>query len=149
MRKPGLGLCIALAAMVVAGCGGGEKAGQEGADTSGTGGLAAYATPMKAASRSVSGLPRVVDLGRGQCVPCKMMAPILEELAREYRGRALIEVVDIGDKPEAVKEYGMKVMPTQVFFDAQGNEVWRHEGFLAKEKIVEKLAEMGVEPSDG
>jgi thioredoxin 1 len=91
-------------------------------------------------------LPRMVDLGRGQCVPCKMMEPILKEVSLEYAGRAVIEVIDLRDHPDAAKQYGIRVIPTQIFFDTSGAEVWRHEGFLSKEAIVSKLAELGVQP---
>ena len=114
--------------------------------------MATYATPGRARSGvqdQRTGVPRLVDLGKGECIPCKMMAPILEEITGEYQGRLIVEIIDVGDKPEAVKQYGMRVMPTQIFFDAEGTEVWRHEGFLPKEAIIEKLREMGVEPLDG
>lgn len=103
-------------------------------------------TPSKAARRVQGKLPKLVDLGRGTCIPCKKMAPILEELAREYQGRAVVEVIDLRDKPGAAQEYGIKLIPTQVFFDTDGKEVWRHEGFLAKDQIVAKFTELGVKP---
>lgn len=103
-------------------------------------------TPPEPAQRVRGKLPRLVDLGRNTCIPCKKMAPILEELAREYQGRAVVEVIDLRDKPGAAQEYGIKLIPTQVFFDENGKEVWRHEGFLAKDQIVAKFAEMGVKP---
>ena len=89
-------------------------------------------------------LPRVVDLGRGTCIPCKMMAPILEELKEEYAGRAIIDVIDIGTYPEAARKYRIRVIPTQIFIDAGGEEIHRHEGFMSKEDIIKKLHEMGV-----
>jgi thioredoxin 1 len=101
-------------------------------------------TPLKASGR----LPRLVDLGRGTCVPCKMMAPILEELKKEYEGCAVVEVIDLREHREAAREYGIRVIPTQIFFDADGNEVWRHEGFLAKADMIAKFSEMGVPPND-
>ena len=103
-------------------------------------------TPPRATPRVEEKLPRLVDLGRGTCIPCKKMAPILEELAREYQGRAVVEVIDLRDKPGAAQEYGIKLIPTQVFFDTDDKEVWRHEGFLAKDQIVAKFAELGVKP---
>ena len=90
-------------------------------------------------------LPRLLDLGKGTCIPCKMMAPILEELKREYRGKAVVEVIDLRDDPGAAREYGIRVIPTQIFYDAGGEEVWRHEGFLGKDAITAKFTEMGVE----
>jgi thioredoxin 1 len=93
-------------------------------------------------------LPRLIDLGRGTCVPCKMMAPILEEIGREYRGRAIVEVIDLREDEDAGARYDIRLIPTQILFDAEGTEVWRHEGFLAKDAIIAKFSEMGVEPLD-
>lgn len=101
--------------------------------------------PRKSATAGQA-LPKLVDLGKGTCIPCKKMAPILEELAREYEGRAIVEVIDLRSSPQAATEYGIKLIPTQVFFDNRGVEVWRHEGFLAKDQIVAKFAELGVKP---
>jgi thioredoxin 1 len=72
------------------------------------------------------------------------MAPILAELSRTYAGRASIEIIDIGEHPEEAQRYEVRLIPTQIFLDAGGREVWRHEGFLPRAEIVAKLAEMGV-----
>ena len=93
-------------------------------------------------------MPRLVDLGRGTCIPCKMMAPILEELRVEYEGRAVVEVIDLREDSQAGADYAIRVIPTQIFFDSDGNEVWRHEGFLAKDAIIAKFTEMGVPSLD-
>jgi thioredoxin 1 len=76
------------------------------------------------------------------------MEPILKELIEEYDGRAVIEVIDLNEHKEAAAHYGVQVIPTQIFFDAAGEEVWRHQGFLSKDAIIEKLTELGVEPFD-
>jgi thioredoxin 1 len=94
------------------------------------------------------GLPRMVDLGKGTCIPCKKMAPILEELKQEFEGNAIIEFIDIREDSDAASEYGIRLIPTQIFFDSTGVEVWRHEGFLSKDVIVAKLAELGAQPID-
>ncbi len=107
------------------------------------------ATPPAAAAvgekAKTHDLPAVIDLGMGKCIPCRKMKPILDELAREYEGRARIEIIDIGEQPDAADRYRLELIPTQVFVDAEGNEVYRHEGFMPKEDIVAKLKEMGVE----
>ena len=90
-------------------------------------------------------LPRVLDFGRGTCIPCKMMKPILDELAKQYEGRAVIKIIDISEHPDQAEAYRIQLIPTQVFIDAEGNEVFRHEGFMPKEDIVAKLAGMGVQ----
>jgi thioredoxin 1 len=89
-------------------------------------------------------LPMLVDLGKGTCIPCKKMKPILEELAIEYQGRAVVKVIDLRDEPQAANQYKIRLIPTQIFYDADGNEVFRHEGFMDKQSIKMKFAEMGV-----
>lgn len=89
-------------------------------------------------------LPRVVDLGADKCVACKKLAPILEELKAEYAGRAVVEFIDVWKDPAAGEKYNIRLIPTQIFFDRDGNEVWRHEGFLSKKEFVTKLAELGA-----
>jgi thioredoxin 1 len=89
-------------------------------------------------------LPMLVDLGKGTCIPCKKMKPILDELALEYEGRAIVKVIDLRYEPRAAKEYGIRLIPTQIFYDVQGNEIFRHEGFMDKQSIKRKFAEMGV-----
>ncbi len=90
-------------------------------------------------------LPRLVDLGAGTCIPCKMMAPILEELKKEYAGVFNVSLIDIHKNPDQADKYNIWVIPTQIFFDASGKELFRHEGFLSKEDILVKWAELGVE----
>jgi len=91
-----------------------------------------------------SALPRMVDLGADKCIPCKKMAPILAELKTEYAGKATVEFIDVWKNPEAGKPYEFRVIPTQVFFDRTGKEIWRHEGFLAKDEIKSRLKELGA-----
>lgn len=90
-------------------------------------------------------LPRLVDLGAGKCIPCKMMAPILEELKSEYEGVLKVEFIDVWENPEAGKEYGIRLIPTQIFYDSTGRELFRHEGFFSKEDILAKWKGLGVE----
>lgn len=93
---------------------------------------------------ATEGLPRVVDLGADKCKACKELAPILEELKKEYAGRVIVEFIDVWVNPTAANLYMIRVIPTQIFYDADGNEVWRHEGFLPKAEFVKKFAELGV-----
>jgi len=93
---------------------------------------------------SPSGLPRLVDLGSATCIPCKMMAPILEELKKDYAGRLEVVFIDLRDDPDAATRYKVRVMPTQVFYDHNGQERLRHEGFFSKEDILAKWSELGV-----
>ncbi|MCY2924373.1 MAG: thioredoxin family protein [Planctomycetota bacterium] len=97
------------------------------------------------ATQPAGGLPRLVDLGSTTCIPCKMMTPILDELRAEYAGRLQVEFVDVKENPAGAKPYDIQLIPTQVFFDASGRERWRHEGFIAKDDILAKWKELGVD----
>ena len=88
-------------------------------------------------------LPRLVDLGAKTCVPCKMMAPILEELRNEYKGKLQVEFIDVWENQSAGGQYGIRVIPTQIFFDPSGKELFRHVGFMSKEDILAKWKELG------
>ena len=90
-------------------------------------------------------LPRLVDLGASKCVPCKMMSPILEDLKNSYEGRMDVEFIDVWKNPDAGKGYGVRVIPTQIFYGADGKEAFRHEGFFGKEDILAKWKELGVD----
>ena len=92
-----------------------------------------------------SKLPKLVDLGADKCIPCKAMAPILKELKTEYAGRMDVEFIDVWKNPDAGKAHKIKLIPTQIFFDASGKERFRHEGFFGKEDILAKWKELGVD----
>lgn len=98
-----------------------------------------------AAPASQAKLPRLVDLGADKCIPCKMMAPILAELKKEYAGKMEVEFIDVWKNPNAGRPYRIKLIPTQIFFDASGKELSRHEGFYGKEDILKKWKELGVD----
>ncbi len=86
----------------------------------------------------------MIDLGATECVPCKMMAPIMRELEKEYSGKADIVFIDVWRYPDQAKKYGVRTIPTQIFFDAEGREVHRHTGFMNKQAIVDMLSRLGV-----
>ena len=95
-------------------------------------------------SPTPSGLPvnntvTMIDLGAKTCIPCKMMAPILEELEEEYKGRAAVIFIDVWENRSQGKRFGVLSIPTQIFYDKHGTEVYRHTGFLSKEKIKKRL----------
>ena len=92
-----------------------------------------------------SGLPTIAEFGRGVCVPCKEMKPILEELATEYQGNLNVVIVEVDDRMDQVRQYGIMAIPTQIVFDSNGNEITRHVGFWPKEEMVEQFRNMGIE----
>jgi thioredoxin 1 len=105
----------------------------------------APADPASPASVANVKLPKLLDLGAGKCIPCRMMAPILEELKKEYAGKMNVEFIDVWVNPDAAKPYGIEVIPTQIFYDADGKELFRHVGFFAKEDILAKWKALGVD----
>ena len=102
------------------------------------------ATPAAQAAPAAN-LPTLIDLGATKCIPCKMMAPILEELKAEYAGKLNVVFIDVWENPEASKQHGINLIPTQIFLDADGKELFRHEGFFSREDILAKWKELGVE----
>jgi thioredoxin 1 len=67
--------------------------------------------------------PRLVDLGAGQCIPCKLMKPILDDLKANYADHFSTEFIDVWENPDAGKQYGIEVIPTQIFYNAEGKEL--------------------------
>jgi len=89
-------------------------------------------------------LPKLLDFGANTCIPCKKMAPILQELAEEYKGRVVIKVIEVYRERELTRVNGIRLIPTQIFFDAKNQEVYRHVGFMDKEQIKKVFSKMGV-----
>ncbi len=92
-----------------------------------------------------AGLPALVDFGSEGCGPCDMMTPILAELETELAGKCTVLFVPVREEPILAARYGIRSIPVQVFFDADGREVFRHVGFLPKEEIMAQLQEIGVQ----
>jgi thioredoxin 1 len=95
----------------------------------------------------VKGKVTMVDIGAKACIPCKMMAPIMEELQTEFHetGRAAIFFIDVWKNKDQGPKFGIRSIPTQIFYDKEGKEAYRHEGFIDKPHIVEMLKKLGVE----
>lgn len=107
----------------------------------------AAVTPAKAdtAPAVTAKLPKLIDLGAGKCIPCKMMKPILDDLKANYADRFTTVFIDVWENPDEGKKYGIEMIPTQIFFDAEGKELFRHVGFFGKEDILGKWKELGVD----
>ena len=96
----------------------------------------------------LKGMVTMLDLGAKSCIPCKMMAPILEKLERVYDGKAAIVFIDVWKHRGQAKRFRIRAIPTQIFFDQQGKEIYRHVGFMSEKAIVKQLKKMGVVLSD-
>ncbi len=92
----------------------------------------------------VKGMVTMVDIGAHKCIPCKMMAPIIESLQKEYSGEAAIVFIDVWENREQGQRFGIHSIPTQIFYDRDGKEVYRHEGFLMQGSIEAELEKLGV-----
>ena len=101
----------------------------------------------RVANLTGKGLPVLIDVGAETCIPCKMMAPILDELKQELAGTVAVHFLNLDEYPALASEYQIRVKPTQIFYDASGQELVRHEGFMGKEDILAKWAEFGVKPA--
>jgi thioredoxin 1 len=88
-------------------------------------------------------LPKLIDLGAGKCIPCKKMAPILEALREDFAGRFDVIFIDVWKNRQAAVPYKIRVIPTQIFFDADGNELFRHEGFFSRQDILGTWTRLG------
>jgi thioredoxin 1 len=131
LRKRFVPAFIALFFLALAACGNADSTGSKPASVSG---------PVAA-----GGLPRLIDLGADQCIPCKMMAPILDDLKKEYDGRMEVVFIDVWKKREEAGRYGIQLIPTQIFYGADGKELHRHQGFIGKEEILATWKKLGYD----
>lgn len=93
-----------------------------------------------------SEIPVMVDFFAEWCGPCKMIAPVVDELSAEYEGKVLIVKVNVDESMETAQTYGIMSIPTIVFFK-NGEEVDRVTGALPKDVFKEKLDNL-VDDSD-
>lgn len=89
-------------------------------------------------------LPRMVQMSSSTCPPCLEMEPVIQELQKDYQGRIEIQVIDLIEHPEEISKNKLRVTPTQIFYNPQGKEVFRHEGYLSREEILQVFEELGV-----
>jgi len=103
-----------------------------------------YAANSKNGRAPAKQLPKLLDLGATKCVPCKMMVPVLDELAKDYKGQLDVQFIDVWKDPDSAKKYKVQSIPTQIFFDAKGKEVFRHVGYFPKDDIVKAFKDHGI-----
>lgn len=98
-------------------------------------------------AKAAAPLPRLLDLGASTCTPCRMMTPILDELKASLAGVLHVDFIDVRLDRSAAQAYGIATIPTQIFFAPDGREVFRHEGFLAREDILARWKALGYDLS--
>ena len=114
------------------------------AGTGSSAGTSSHGTQIDFESLPVKGMVTLIDLGATECIPCKMMAPIMTKLEADYQGKAAIAFIDVWKNRDQAPKYKIRAIPTQVFYDPAGTEVYRHEGFMSEKDIVAQLTKMGV-----
>jgi thioredoxin 1 len=91
-----------------------------------------------------SGLPVLLQLGSPKCPPCRKMTPILDDLRADYKGKFLIRYIDVWANTDAGNKYGVQKIPTQIFYDSSGRELYRHVGFYSKKEILNKWKKLDI-----
>ncbi len=85
-----------------------------------------------------------VELGSVNCIPCKKMQPVMKSIETKYKGLVKVTFHDVWKDTKIAEVYGIDLIPTQVFLDANGKELMRHQGFFAEEEIDKYLQTQGV-----
>jgi thioredoxin 1 len=85
-----------------------------------------------------------IELGADRCIPCRQMQPIMKDIAKTFADRVQVVFYDVWKDPEPARKYKIQLIPTQVFVDQKGNEVFRHVGLFPKEEILELLKKHGI-----
>jgi len=88
-------------------------------------------------------LPRFLDLGTTTCAPCKVMLGVMEELRQRFPGSLIVDFINVNLDSGAMDSYGLRAIPSQIFFAPDGTELFRHTGVMRADDIVAKWAELG------
>lgn len=133
MRTLIIALLIALSTLLVVSCGSRSNASK----------------PAASGQATENAAPKVtfVELGSVSCIPCKKMQPIMKSIETRYVGQVKVVFYDVLKDRAPATQYGIKLIPTQVFLDANGKEIARHEGFFPEEDIDKILAAQGLSPT--
>ena len=99
----------------------------------------------QSSSSNIPGLPTLIDLGTTTCTPCQMMIPVLEELRTNYKGKLNVEFINTADNQAKAQQYGITVIPTQIFFDNKNKEIFRHTGYFSTQEILDTFKDKGID----
>lgn len=124
----------------------GEKTGESSGQGTSVASSSSRTKPETAPAPGAAKRPKMLELGSVTCHACQEMQPIIEELKAELKGKVDIVFIDVVKHGDVADRYGIQVIPTQIFLDAEGREVYRHVGFYPKEDILAKIRELGFLP---
>ena len=91
-----------------------------------------------------SGRPSMIEFGATGCIPCDKMQPILDDLRAKFGPKLNVVFVHVREQQVLGARFGIQAIPVQVFYDAQGREVYRHQGFFPEEQIISILKDLGL-----
>lgn len=91
------------------------------------------------------GVPTLMDLGSLTCVPCQMMEEELERLDALTGDQLEVIFVDVNQDQAAAVQYGVRVIPTQIFLAPDGTELYRHEGYMSAEQMLARWIALGYD----
>jgi len=97
----------------------------------------------KPAGTQAAQIPRLWDFGSTTCIPCKTMKGILEPMMVDYKGKVDVRIIDVYKEKELAREYKIVTIPTQVFIDASGKELYRHIGVYPRDSMEACFAKFG------
>jgi thioredoxin len=90
-------------------------------------------------------LPKMIDLGADKCVPCIEMAPMLKKLTKDFDGKMDVQFIDVWKDSDEAAKYGVRMIPTQIFYAPDGSELFRHIGFYSRTEILTKWKDLGYD----
>ncbi len=83
-------------------------------------------------------VPVLIDFHAEWCGPCKMLSPIIQEVAKEMSGKVRVIKIDVDKNPAVSNKFQIRGVPTMMLFK-NGNSVWRQSGVLQKEQIISEI----------
>lgn len=89
--------------------------------------------------------PHLVDVGADKCIPCIKMAPILDALKEDFAGQFDVTFVDAWKNRDEAAKYHVRMIPTQIFYSADGEELYRHTGFFSRQAILKQWQKLGYD----
>lgn len=88
------------------------------------------------------GYPALLDIGGGECIPCKAMKSVLEELNEKWQGKVIVKFVDYWKYPDLANQFSFSIIPTQFFYDEEGNLYKTHQGQITTEEVINIFKDM-------